>query len=131
MSVGCLEIILDAVCSTGVSAIFESNFDTKLFSPVLNRCRQRRPVRIVQICMTCRGDVLLERFISRECTTRHPGHGGLRHLEAIRPAILLGKAEPIEIQDGDELVTLDTTDLAQLPQVVPKIFFGEAGIARH
>jgi hypothetical protein len=55
--------------------------------------------------------VLVERFIQRELTERHPGHGGLRHLDAVRPVLLRGRDEPLAMEDGDDLIEIDTTDI--------------------
>jgi predicted kinase len=112
MSVRCLEIVLEELLSQGVSLIVEANFDRALFSPIVNRVRQRYPCKIVQVQLKCDGAVLLERFIGREANDRHPGHQGLKHLERIRPILLRGVQEPLDVE-GDLLV-YDTTDFEQV-----------------
>lgn len=115
LAMECLEVALAACARSGTPAIFEANFDRQIFSPRLARLRARHPLHIVQVALRCRGDVLLARFVEREHTgRRHPGHGGLRHLESLRPALLRGEDEPIAVDAGDDLVWLDTTDLSAI-----------------
>jgi predicted kinase len=111
-SMGCLEIALDQCARGGVSAIFEANFDSRLFSPRIAAIRQRHPFRAVQVHLRCRSDVLFERFREREGTARHPGHGGLRHLDDFKAALTQNNDDPLALEASDDLVTLDTTNLA-------------------
>jgi predicted kinase len=116
MSMGCLEIALEQCVRAGVSSVFEANFDSRLFSPHLARLRSEHEFHVVQAHLSCRADMLLERYIRRETEDRHPGHGGLRFLEEDRAALLQGAAAtngPLILPEGDgELVAIDTTDFA-------------------
>jgi predicted kinase len=108
----CLEVALEACVRVGTHAVFEANFDRAVFSPRLARLREHHAIHVVQVALRCRGDVLLERFIARARTDRHPGHGGLRHLDAMRGALLRGEDDPLVLQPGDDRFEIDTTDLA-------------------
>lgn len=114
VSLQCLEIALEECARSATHAVFEANFDSQLFSPRLALLRQQFFFQVIQVHLRCRGDVLVERFIQREQTQRHPGHGGLRHLDAVRPVLLRGSDEPLAMQDGDDLLDIDTTDLASV-----------------
>ncbi len=112
MSVRCLEIVMEEMLSQRLSLIVDANFDSDLFSPVLNRMVRRHPCRIVQAQLKCDGMTLQERFIRREQTDRHPGHQGLTQMERVRPVLLRGEQKPLDVE-GDLLV-FDTTDFAQV-----------------
>jgi predicted kinase len=111
-SMASLEIALEQCAHSGVSAIFEANFDSRLFSPRLAAIRARHPFHAVQAHLRCPGDVLLERFIARERSDRHPGHGGMRHLEEVRRTLLHREGAPLSLSAADDLIVLDTTDVA-------------------
>lgn len=113
-SIDCLTTILEQCALNGIPAVFEANFDSRLFSPRLARIRERCSMTVVQVRMLCRGDVLTARFVEREKTDRHPGHGGLRFLDEFRQDLLRGEAEPLAMEEGDSLVTIDTTDLTAI-----------------
>lgn len=107
-----LELSMEQCARCGISAIFESNFDSRLFSPRLSALRRRYPFSAVQANLRCRGDILLERFVARENSDRrHPGHCGLRHLDDLSRKLLAGAAEPLRMEPGDTLIEINTTDL--------------------
>jgi|SRR5579871_3706983 len=112
MSVRCLEIVMEEMLSQRLSLIVEANFDRALFSPALNRLIQRYPCQVVQAQLKCEGATLLERFILREQTDRHPGHQGLTQMERIRPVLLRGEQKPLDV--AGDLLVFDTTDFAQV-----------------
>ncbi|MBC7807127.1 MAG: AAA family ATPase [Akkermansiaceae bacterium] len=113
-SLGCLEIALGQCVRSGVPAIFEANFNSRLFSPRIASLREQHPFRALQVHLQCRGDILLERFIARERTDRHPGHGGLQHLTEVGDVMMAGSDEPLILENSDDLVILDTTELASV-----------------
>lgn len=106
----CLEAALETCVQTATSAVFEANFDARVFSARLAQLRERHAMQVVQAALRCRGDVLLDRVIARARTDRHPGHGGTRDLAAI-PG---GDDPPLPLQDGDQVFAIDTTDLAAI-----------------
>ena len=108
----CLLVAAEEMLSRRLSHILEANFDSRLFSPHLNDLRHRYPCRIVQARLTCDGTALLQRFSIRERTQRHPGHQGLTQLDRLRPVLLRGEQEPLDVE-GD-LLTFDTTDIARV-----------------
>lgn len=109
-SLGCLEISMQECAASGISALFEANFDRALFSPRLAAIRERHPFAVVQVNLRCRGDILQKRFAAREMTDRHPGHGGKRNLHMVRS----GFDTPLDVRDTDDLVEIDTTDFAAI-----------------
>lgn len=113
-SLGCLEIALEQCVRNGVSAIFEANFDSRLFSPRIAAIRRKYPFRALQAHLRCRGDVLRERFVRREHSDRHTGHGGMRHLKDLELALLRGSDDPLVLDADDDIVRIDTTHLAEV-----------------
>jgi predicted kinase len=107
-SFACLEIVMQALLSKGISLIVEGNFDSALFSPRLAALRACHPFHSVQIVLKTEGNVLLQRFIDREGADRHPGHQGLKYLPELQASLLRGECEPLQLE-GD-LLTFDTTD---------------------
>lgn len=113
-SIDSLLFVAETMLSAKQNLILEANFDSRLFSPRLAELQTRYAFHIVQIGLKADGAILLERFIRREQTDRHPGHQGLKHLEEMKAFLLRGDGqEPLAI-DGD-LLTLDTSDFEQLP----------------
>ncbi|MGC4046687.1 MAG: hypothetical protein QM758_23085 [Armatimonas sp.] len=131
-SIACLEVALTQCAKSGTDAVFEANFDSRLFSPRLSEIRQHYPIRIVQAHLrsvglgqtdTEREAAILSRFAVREQTDRHPGHGAWRRelgngelglprgfgRELLR---LHSEDKPLALEQGDELIEIDTTDFA-------------------
>ncbi|RYG39085.1 hypothetical protein EON81_01880 [bacterium] len=104
-----LGIAIEAIVAAGQSAVFKSNFDRRLFSPVLAKIYERVPFYTVQAHLVCQGEVLVERFKSREGENRHPGHQGLRDLERISRVLLGGPDEAMDLPEG-ETFRFDTTE---------------------
>ena len=109
---GCLQIVCEEMLAQGQSHILEANFDRALFSPYLAQLKSRYVFHVAQIQLTANGETLLARFIRREGQDRHPGHQGLAFLESVKPILLRGEQEPLDVE-GD-LLTLDTTDFVLL-----------------
>lgn len=113
LTFGCMAIALESLVVSGVGGIFEANFDSRLFSPVLAALRHRHPFRMIQANLFCDPEVRAARFLRREETDRHPGHGGLRHLGALPPvAERASSFAPLISAEGDLLFTINTTDFA-------------------
>ncbi|MEF3275881.1 MAG: ATP-binding protein [Chloroflexus sp.] len=101
------------ILASGQSLIVESNFHVDLDTPRMQLLQARTPFRPIQIRCVARGEVLVERIISRVAQgQRHPGH-----CDDIAPADLeivrsRGDIEPLPI--GGPLLTVDTTVPAQI-----------------
>ena len=112
ISMGCLQIACEEMLARNQSHILEANFDRQLFSPYLTQLKFRYAFHVAQVQLKANGETLLERFVRREHEDRHPGHQGLAFLESVKPILLRGEQEPLNVE-GD-LLTLDTTDFALL-----------------
>ena len=88
-SMDSLLFVAETMLAARQSLILEANFDSRLFSPRLALLKPRYDFHVVQIQLKADGPILLERFIRREQTDRHPGHQGMACLEEMK-AFLLG-----------------------------------------
>jgi predicted kinase len=107
----CLEVALEACVRAKAPAVFDARIDAGVFSPRLARLRERHAVCVVQAALRCRGDVLLDRFLARARADRHPAHGDVR-LATLEAALRRGEDDPLTLQAGDDVISIDTTDLA-------------------
>ena len=113
-SMDSLLFVAETMLAARQNLILEANFDSRLFSPRLAELKMRFDFHVAQIQLKADGPILLERFIRREQTDRHPGHQGLKHLEEMKAFLLRGEGqEPLDVE-GD-LLTLDTNDFEHLP----------------
>lgn len=109
-SIGCLELVVAELLDKQISSVMEANFDAALFSPRLTQLQQRHSFHLVQVLLRADPAVLVDRFVVREATDRHPGHQGLKHLAVMKEAIYTREQQPLQVE-GD-LVIVDTTDWA-------------------
>lgn len=105
-----LYYFLEAQLAAGQSLIVESNFGVAATAEF--RCLQEKyPFRPFQVLCRAEGSVLVERYAAR-AGQRHPGHVDLVALDEIKPVLLKGYLEPLEI--GGEMVEVDTTDFSKI-----------------
>jgi adenylate kinase family enzyme len=117
-----LNTICEELLSKSVSHILEGPFSDEIFSPFLRGMKSKYNFTLVQLQLKCQGDVLLERFITREKEGRtHPGHQqGLKYMDAIEETLRRGEFEHLSVE-GSKLV-IDTTDLSKLNYAEIKSF---------
>lgn len=108
-SIDTLQLITRELLGYGISHIIEANFDSELFSPVLQAIAQECSFACVQIQMECDGATLAARFRSRAALgIIHPGHQGLTYMERMLPALMQGKGSDINIPSM--IIRIDTTN---------------------
>ncbi len=97
----------------GVSQIVESNFDAKYSSGEFLALKQHYNFRPFQIQCFTEGEALLERSRRRAISgERHPGHVEQDLQDELKPLLLKGRLEPLEI--GGPLYWLHTTDFEKI-----------------
>jgi len=102
--------LADAQLDAGIPFIVESNFDAPSdLGPVLDLAR-RHDVRLVQLYVRPRTEVLLKRFAERAASgERHPGHGDEpEDVEEVRRDLEAGRWNPLELPG--ELIEIDPDD---------------------
>jgi predicted kinase len=103
--------VTEAELRAGRSLIVESNFSPALDAERFRGFQRDYGAEIVQILCKAEGETLYRRFRERwESGGRHPGHVEHTQLEAIREALLRGRAEPLDI--AAPLLEVDTSDFA-------------------
>ena len=108
----CLEVALEACVRAAAPAVFDAPIAARVFSSRLARLRERHAVHVVQAALRCRGDVLLDRYLARARAVRHPVHGGEQLHAALEIALRRGEDDPLTLQADDDVIAIDTTDLA-------------------
>ena len=104
---------LEAQLRARRSCIVESNFRPEYTTDRLLDLQGRYGFRLVQIQCVTQGDVLYARFKQRaDSGERHPGHCDHATFEELRPQLLLGRMEPLDI--GGVPIEIDTTDFGAL-----------------
>ncbi len=108
-----MHYLMETLLGTGTSFIIEANFKAEFATAEFKAFQDKYHYKAIQIMCQCQGDVLFKRFQDRaESGLRHPGHCDTTNYEELKPILLKGKADPLEI-DG-EILTFDTTDLNTL-----------------
>ena len=111
-----LYYFVETQLAAGRSLVVESNFDPDNATQIFMELKRRFPFEPFQIQCRADGAVLLKRFKERtESGARHPGHTDHLNYEEIRPVLLKGKSENLEI--GGTLVEIDTTDFHKIDRI--------------
>ena len=105
-----LYYFLEAQLAAGQSLIVESNFGPAATAE-FRRLKEKYPFQPFQVLCRAEGSVLVERYAART-GHRHPGHVDQVALEEIKPSLLKGYLDPLEI--GGEVVEVETTDLSKI-----------------
>ena len=108
-----LHYFLDSFMPIGQSIVIEGNFKPEFESQeILSRLNQFE-YSSLQIMCQCDGQVLFERFKQRsESGQRHPGHCDTGNYNELKPDLLKGKYEPLDI--NSQIIIFDSTDLNHL-----------------
>src|SRR5690349_13484433 len=108
-----LYYFVEAQLRAGRSHIVESNFNGKVATPEFLAMKEKYNFEPFQIQCYTEGEVLFQRYKERaEAGIRHPGHVDEHTYEELRPVLLKGRLDPLEI--GGELFELDTTDFSKI-----------------
>jgi predicted kinase len=102
-----LECVVETEVVAGRSLIVESNFPAHA-AQQLNRLRELVPYHAVQLQCVAKGEVLLDRFQRRSHSRdRHPGHVDSVLENELRPSLLRGRPDPLNIPGP--VLEVDTT----------------------
>ncbi len=105
-----IDFLLKQELATGHSLIVESNFKRSIDDDRFRRVRDAYPSTWIQILCWADGNVLFERYMTRQQSSeRHPGHAESATQEETRAAFANGRAEILDMPDMT--LELDTTDL--------------------
>lgn len=97
----------------GRSHMVESNFNGKVATKEFLALKEKYDFEPFQIQCWAEGEVLVDRYKARaEAGIRHPGHVDEKMYDELRPVLMKGRLEPLEI--GGQLLELDTTDFARI-----------------
>lgn len=102
-----LHRIAAAELAAGRGLVVEGNFDPAREGARYRALAEASGARPVQVLLVAPGEVLCQRFAAR---ARHPGHGDAALLDELRPQLLAGRTEPLDL--GGPLLVRDTRDLA-------------------
>jgi predicted kinase len=112
-SIEILYHVIEAELAAGRSFITESIFRPQWDTVRWLNLQQRFGCAVIQIQCWAEGAVLWRRWLARmESGARHAGHVERENAEEMRPHVLRGRVEPLEI--GGELIELETTDFARV-----------------
>lgn len=104
-----MERLLAARCSLLVETLFDPAFANARFQQL----QQRTPFQPVQVQLSTRPDVLVQRYAQRvDSGERHPGHVDRLRMGDFDPEALAQRNRPLDI--GGALIAIDTTDFAAL-----------------
>ncbi len=109
-----MDYIIEGELSAGRSLILESNFKPDVDSERFARFQSTYNCQLIQVLCWAQGDILFERFMERQRTTRHAGHVIEIREEQLREDFAPGKCEPLHIDAP--LLEFDTTDLEHLDE---------------
>ncbi len=105
--------------ASGRSLALEANFDAARHTPRFTALQQAYPCRTFQVLCKAQGEILVERFQQRaEAGRRHPGHVDREAFEELRPQLIQGRTEPLQI--GAPLLEVNTSDFTEVD--FPRIF---------
>jgi predicted kinase len=114
-SVTVLFAIIESELAAGRSCIVESNFHPEHDAPRVRELQRRHAAGVVQLLCVTDGEVLVERHQARARSgRRHPGHLERQLVHELRPALLRGRLDPLDV--GGELIEVDTTDFATVDE---------------
>ena len=105
-----LFFVVGELLGTGVSVVVEANFTR---ADPFSRLPQ---ARVLQLYVTARPDVLLERYRSR---ARHAGHPDAELLDEVAARHAAGEWRPLALDC--ELIEVDTTDGVDLERTVDRV----------
>lgn len=99
--------------AVGRSLIVESNFDSRIATSAFLTLKGKFPFEPFQIQCQVDGQALIDRFEERsESGARHPGQVDHLNFEELRPVLLEGKYEKLDI--GGTVVEIDTTGFQRI-----------------
>jgi predicted kinase len=108
-SYGLLYYITETNLKAGKSLIVETNFHPMLSTAKFLDLKKKYDFVPFQVRCITDGEILLDRFTKRaHSDERHPGHVDSENLDELRPILLQGKIEALEI--GGEIFDIDTSD---------------------
>ena len=108
-----LHYILDSFMATAQPLIIEGNFKPEFESLEIKNRLQKFNYSAVQIMCQADGQILFQRFKDRsESGQRHVGHCDTGNYEELKPDLLKGKYEPLDI--NSPVIIFDSTDLDHL-----------------
>jgi predicted kinase len=108
-----LYYVTEALVTVGQSLIVEANFKPELATSEWLVLKEKCKFETFQIQCQTAGEVLLQRFEKRIGTAeRHRGHYDRIELEYIRPILLQGRRENLNI--SGPIYELDTTDFGRV-----------------
>jgi len=109
LSYDLMTCFLKAQLSAGKSCIVEANFRPEEHRDRFQFLVRQFQCRVIQILCFAEGPVLWERFQNRK---RHPGHLDALTHDEMKPVLLEGKTEPIQVKG--KIIRLDTKDFEML-----------------
>lgn len=105
-----LYVVLESLLAAGVPAAIEAPFDPTLAAEKLSQLRRRYPFTAVQVLCWADGDVLIQRYRSRnESGERHPGHVDTDAMPAVEAQLSRGTWQPVGIPGP--VIEVDTTEV--------------------
>jgi cytidylate kinase len=106
-----IDYLLEQELAASRSLILESNFKPECDDQRFQQIRTRHPSFWIQVLCWAQGDVLFERYMTRqEGAERHPGHVEVATPKETRLAMGSGRADVLTMPDVT--FELDTTDLS-------------------
>ncbi|HEX2911560.1 MAG TPA: AAA family ATPase [Chloroflexia bacterium] len=114
-SIDLLYHFTEALLIAGRSFVVESNFKPEVDTDRFSKVKQKYPFYPIQVQCVADGNVLLERFKTRQ---RHPGHADQEIQDYLTPVLLKGRHDRLEI--GGDLIEVDTTKFEDID--FPKLF---------
>jgi predicted kinase len=108
-----LHYLLDSFMSTSQSLIIEGNFKSEFESVEIKTRLKKFNYSAVQIMCQSDGKILFKRFKKRsESGQRHPGHCDTGNYHELKPDLLKGKYNPLDIDSS--VIIFDSTNLNHL-----------------
>lgn len=99
--------------SAGNYLIVKSNFEPQFATSVFAEQKRKYPFEPFQIQCQAKGTLLIERFKKRsESGARHPGHVDHITYGQVRPVLLKGKLDRLDI--GGTVANIDTTNFEKI-----------------
>jgi predicted kinase len=108
-----LYVVLGALLSAGVSAVAEAPFHPEISARELTALRDRHPFTLVQVLCRAEGQVLIERYRSRNLSgERHPGHVQTDAMADVEAYLANGEYAPVAMDST--IIKVDTTNPAEM-----------------
>lgn len=103
--------VVEACLRVGQSCLMENFFRNEIFSGRITELALKYGFRCIQILVKADGGEVYRRFVERaRFGSRHPGHDDSNSLEAVKPTLMQGRLEPLDI--SGTLIEVDTTDFS-------------------